>query len=296
MWCNNGMKEDSKDERFINILIAEDNDVSREMMAGVLRTQGYRIYGAIDGESAIKVVEDRQIDLAFVDVNMSPRGGFEFIKYLVVKSIDLPVVLVTANDSSDTLMEATSLGVKRVIQKPVEPDLLIQIALRLLKKRGLNPRPMGVTGQSTRHTPEDLMKKAIDLADKNAKSKRGGPFGAIIADKDGKILGEGMNGITSRVDPTAHAEVMAIRQAADKLGKADLSDCVLYCSSEPTMMGRALINSVGIPKVYYGLSHSEMASVKSAKPPVKTEYTQLGHDEALVVFKNWESLKGRVAD
>ncbi len=291
------MSEEMKDGRFINILIAEDNDVSREMMAGVLRTQGYRIYGAIDGESAIKVVEDRQIDLAFVDVSMSPRGGFEFIKYLVVKSIDIPVVLVTASDSSDTLMEATSLGVKRVIQKPVEPDLLIQIALRLLKKRGLNPRPIAVSGQGARHTPEELMKKAIDLADKNAKSKRGGPFGAVVTDADGKILGEGMNGITSRVDPTAHAEVMAIRKAADKLGKADLSECILYCSSQPTMMGQALIASVGIKKVYYGLSHQEISSVRDPKDAApKTVYAQLGHDEAMAMFKNWESLKGRVSD
>lgn len=293
MWCNNGME----DERFINILIAEDNDVSREMMAGVLRTQGYRIYGAIDGESAIKVVEDREIDLAFVDVNMSPRGGFEFVKYLVVKSLDIPVVLVTANDSSDTLMEASALGVKRVIQKPVAPELLIQIALRLLKKRGLNPKPLAVTASGTSHTPQDLMKKAIELADKNAKSKRGGPFGAIVADQNGKILGEGMNGITSRVDPTAHAEVMAIRKAADKLGKADLSECVLYCSSQPTMMGQALIASVGIKQVYFGLSHEEISSVRDRKViGPKPKYTQLGHDDAMAMFRNWESLKDRVAD
>jgi guanine deaminase len=284
------------EEAFINILIAEDNDLSREMMAGVLRTQGYRIYGAIDGESAIKVVEDRDIDLAFVDVNMTPRGGFEFIKYLVVKGINLPVILVTANEASDILMEANALGVKRVIQKPVEPDLLIQTAARLLKQKGLNPKPLAVTSKDVKYTHDDLMKKAIQLADKNAKSKRGGPFGAIVATKDGKILGEGMNGITSRVDPTAHAEVMAIRQAADKLGKADLSDCILYCSSEPTMMGRALVNSVGIQKVYYGLSHTEMASVKSTKPIVKPEYTQLGHDDALAMFKSWEQQTDKVRD
>ncbi len=285
------------EEAFINILIAEDNDISREMMAGVLRTQGYRTYGAIDGESAIKVVEDRDIDLAFVDVNMTPRGGFEFIKYLVVKGIQLPVVLVTANDSSDLLMEAHALGVKRVIQKPIEPDLLIQIAQRLLKQKGLNPRPLAVSSKDARWTPEDLMQKAIAMADKNVKTKRGGPFGAVVADKDGKILGEGVNGITSRVDPTAHAEVMAIRQAADKLGRADLSDCVLYCSSEPTMMGRALVSSVGIQKVYFGLSHTEMSSVKATKKPAtKPEYVQMGHDEAMVMFKNWESQKEKVSD
>jgi tRNA(Arg) A34 adenosine deaminase TadA/CheY-like chemotaxis protein len=286
------------DGDFINILIAEDNDVSREMMAGVLRAQGYRIYGAIDGESAIKVVEDRDIDLAFVDVNMTPRGGFEFVKYLVVKGINLPVILVTADDSSDLLMEATALGVKRIIQKPIQPELLVQIAQRLLKQKGLNPKPIAVATADTRLSALDLMKRAIQLADKNAKSKRGGPFGAIVSDKDGRILGEGMNGISSRVDPTAHAEVMAIRNAADKLGRADLSDCILYCSSQPTMMGKALIASVGIQKVYYGLTHQEISSVRDRAKPHYTpaEYIQLAHDDALEMFKNWEQQKDKVSD
>ena len=285
-----------EDKPFINILIAEDNDVSREMMAGVLRTQGYHIYGAIDGESAIKVIEDRDIDLAFVDINMTPRGGFEFIKYLVVKGIKIPVVIVTSDDSSDLLMEATALGVKRVMQKPIDPEKLIQIAQRILKQKGMNPQPLAVSGRDKKFMPGELMKRAIHLADKNAKSKHGGPFGAVVADKDGKILGEGVNGITSRVDPTAHAEVMAIRQAADRLGRSDLSDCVLYCSSQPTMMGHALIASVGIRKVYYGLSHQEISSSLKKGEPVKPVYSQLEHDEALQMFKSWEQQDDKVVD
>jgi hypothetical protein len=62
------------------------------------------------------------------------------------------------------------------------------------------------------------------------------------------------------------------------------------------MMGRALINSVGIQKVYYGLSHTEMSSIKSTKPVTKAEYIQLGHDDAMAVFKSWEQQKEKVAD
>ena len=87
MWFNILMS----DNFFINILIAEDNDVSRDMMAGVLRTQGFRVIGAIDGESAIKVVEERPVDLALVDINMSPTGGFEFVKHLVAKGLKIPL-------------------------------------------------------------------------------------------------------------------------------------------------------------------------------------------------------------
>jgi guanine deaminase len=276
---------------FINILVAEDNDVSREMMAGLLRAQGYVVHGAINGESAIKVIQDRDIDLAIVDLNMAPTGGFEFVRYLVVKGLKIPVVIITANESSDILMTASSLGVAKVIQKPVEPDRLIQTVQRILQRHGFNPKPVAVESRSTKFSPEDIMKRAIELAEKNAKSKRGGPYGAIVTDAEGKILGEGVSGKTSRVDPTAHAEVMAIRKAADRLGKSDLSECILYCSSEPTMMGQALIISVGIQQVYYGLSHEELGQIKTTANTTQPVYTQLGHEAALEMYKAWKARK-----
>lgn len=278
----------SKDS-FINILVAEDNDVSREMMAGILRTQGYRVFGAIDGGSAIKVIQDNYIDLALVDINMAPTGGFEFIRYLVVKGIKTPVAIITAENSSDTLLKASELGVSRVLQKPVTPERLLQTVERILKRQGLNPAMLAVQSHETFFKPEELMGKVIDLADKNARSKRGGPFAAIVADGKGKIIGEGTSGKSARVDPTAHAEVMAIRQAAEKLGQADLSECAIYCSSEPTMMGHALIVSVGIKKVYFGLSHGEIGKYKVQENAAQPEYIQLGHDDALDMFKNWQS-------
>lgn len=281
---------------FINILIAEDNEVSREMMAGILRAQSHNIYGAVDGDSAIDVIQEHDIDLALVDINMAPTGGFEFVKYLVAKGLKIPVVIITGDDSSDILLKANSLGVTQVIHKPVEPDRLIQTVHKILKHRGLNPQPLGVSTHETKYSPEDLMKKAIELADKNAKSKKGGPFGALIADQNGGILGEGVNGITSRADPTAHAEVMAIRQAAEKLGTANLSDCVLYCSSEPTMIGKSLIISVGIKTVYYGLTHGEISQIRPREINVNPDYKQLGHDEALEMFKAWEAQDEKVAD
>ena len=121
-----------RENSFINILVAEDNDVSRDMMMGILRVQGFSVYGAIDGETAIKVIEDREIDMALVDVNMAPKGGFEFVKYVVAKGLKFPVVIITASDSADLLMEASALGVAKVIQKPVEPPRLIQTVERIL--------------------------------------------------------------------------------------------------------------------------------------------------------------------
>ena len=87
----------------ISILVAEDNEVSRELMCAILKTQGYCVVPATDGEDAIQKIKQQDIDLALVDLNMEPKGGFEFVKYLVINGISLPVVIVTADDSSDIL-------------------------------------------------------------------------------------------------------------------------------------------------------------------------------------------------
>lgn len=290
----------------MNILIAEDNLISRELMASILQTQGYTIIAVGEGDAAINAVKTQNIDLALVDINMEPKGGFDFVRYLVVNGIDIPVVIVTADDSSDILSKASELGVTRVLQKPVEPERLAGIVQRVLRQYGHTPKPLAVESHETHYTHEQLMQRAVELAERNASSQKGGPFGAVVASKEGKILGEGVNGITSRVDPIAHAEIMAIRQAAERLGKADLSDCILYCSSEPTMMGRALIISVGIASVYYGLSHPEIQTLRAADTKVRaeltghhaaqTQYIQLGHDHALSVLKRWQAMPEKLSD
>lgn len=268
-----------------SILIAEDNDVSRDMMAAVLKAQGYEVYGAVDGESAIRVIGERHVDLAIVDINMAPKGGFEFVRYIVAKGRKLPVVIVTSDDSADMLMEATALGVSRVLQKPVEPARLAESVNRILKKQGIASKPLAVGSHETRLSPEQLMQKAIALAEDNARAGKGGPFGALVADEQGRILGTGASGKSARVDPTAHAEVMAIRKAAEQLGTGDLSGCVLYCSSQPTQVGQALIASVGISRVVYGLSHEDIGRFREIRSPAEPVYEQALRAEALGMFE-----------
>ena len=282
----------------VNILIAEDNEISRELMDRVLKTQGYTTTPVTDGGEAIEAIQNNDIDLALVDLNMEPKGGFDFIIHLMANAIQLPVIIITADDSSDVLTRASDLGVTRVLQKPVEPERLLMVTHNVLKRFGHNLSTLGSEVHETRYTPDDLMQRAIDLADRNAQSKKGGPFGAVIANRDGEILGEGTNGISSRIDPTAHAEIMAIRKAAEKLGRAELSDCVLYCSGEPTMMGRALITSVGITQVYYGLAHADISEVctREKKDFVTTEFTQIRQHDALKMFKRWQKLDEKLDD
>lgn len=95
-----------------------------------------------------------------------------------------------------------------------------------------------------------MMKKAIELSIKNI-DNGGGPFGAVVV-KDGKIIATGVNRVTATNDPTAHAEVSAIRRAAKKLGTFDLSGCEIYTSCEPCPMCLGAIYWAHLDKIYYG--------------------------------------------
>jgi len=97
---------------------------------------------------------------------------------------------------------------------------------------------------------KDFLLKAIELAKGNVKSGKGGPFGAIIV-KDDRIVSEGVNTVTSTNDPTAHAEINAIRLACDKLQTFSLEGCQIYSSCEPCPMCLSAIYWARIDKIYY---------------------------------------------
>lgn len=103
------------------------------------------------------------------------------------------------------------------------------------------------------------MRSAIELANENILNG-GGPFGAVIV-LNGEIVGKGSNQVTNHNDPTAHAEVLAIRDACRRLKRFDLSDCVLYTSCEPCPMCMGAIYWARIPKVFYGNTRKDAASI-----------------------------------
>ena len=106
---------------------------------------------------------------------------------------------------------------------------------------------------------EELMLRAIELAERNASSVTGGPFGAVVV-KDGKVIAEASNTVTVDNDPTAHAEVNAIRKACTALGTFDLSGCELYTSCEPCPMCLAACYWAHIDKVYYAADREDAAA------------------------------------
>ena len=95
------------------------------------------------------------------------------------------------------------------------------------------------------------MKVAKELSEKNLRTKNGGPFGACIV-KDGKVIGKGSNSVIVNNDPTAHAEIMAIREACKAINSHDLSGCIIYTSCFPCPMCLSAIIWANIKKVYYG--------------------------------------------
>lgn len=105
-------------------------------------------------------------------------------------------------------------------------------------------------------TDNPFMRRAIELAEVNASSVSGGPFGAVVV-KDGKIVAEAANTVTVDNDPTAHAEVNAIRTACRNLGTFDLSGCEMYASCEPCPMCFAACYWAHISKVYYAADRTD---------------------------------------
>lgn len=107
---------------------------------------------------------------------------------------------------------------------------------------------------------EKFMARAIELGRINMQKNIGGPFGAVIV-KDGKIVGEGWNKVTSSNDPTAHAEVSAIRDACKNLDSFMLNGCEIYSSCEPCPMCLSAIYWARLDYLYYGASQHDAAAV-----------------------------------
>ena len=152
---------------------------------------------------------------------------------------------------------------------------------------------------NTQH--EEYMREAIKLSMVKMKEGYGGPFGAVIV-RNGTVVARGYNKVLHSHDPTAHAEVEAIRQAAQVLGTHDLSDCELYTSCEPCPMCMGAIYWARLQKVYYGNTHHDAARIgfddsfiyeEMCKPLSQRHIPmqQLLPEEAATAFTAWAELE-----
>ena len=104
------------------------------------------------------------------------------------------------------------------------------------------------------------MQRAIDLAIENVRSGRGGPFGAVIV-RGGEIIAEGVNQVTSHNDPSAHAEIVAIRRACQLTGHFELKDCEIYASCEPCPMCLGAIYWARLGRLYFAANRQDAAAI-----------------------------------
>jgi tRNA(Arg) A34 adenosine deaminase TadA len=148
-----------------------------------------------------------------------------------------------------------------------------------------------------------FMARAIELSIENVRSGRGGPFAAVIV-KEGEILAEGVNQVTSTNDPTAHAEIVAIREACRKLSTFELKGCEIYSSCEPCPMCLGAIYWARPARIYFGNTAEDAAKIgfddsliydEAAKPHSQRQIPMipLMREQALEAFRNWQEKSDR---
>ena len=149
----------------------------------------------------------------------------------------------------------------------------------------------------------DFMREAIRLSREGSLAGKGGPFGAVVV-KDGAIVGRGCNEVLATNDPTAHAEIVAIRDAAKALGSFHLTGCEIYTTCEPCPMCLGAIYWAKIEKIVYANTRADAARIgfqdeflyeELGLPPAdrKLETTQFLRKEALAVLDEWLTMESR---
>jgi len=149
-----------------------------------------------------------------------------------------------------------------------------------------------------------FMREAIRLSIENVQSGNGGPFGTVIV-KNGKIIASGINKVTQSNDPTAHAEIVAIRSACETLGTFQLVGCEIYCSCEPCPMCLGAIYWARPDRIYFANTKEDAADINFDDNFIYNELdvsttqrklptTQLLRDEAQMAFTQWRESTAKI--
>jgi guanine deaminase len=149
-----------------------------------------------------------------------------------------------------------------------------------------------------------FMARAIELSIENVLSGRGGPFGALVV-RDGNVVAEAVNQVTATNDPTAHAEVLAIRRSCQKLGLFELRGCHLYTSCEPCPMCMGAIYWARLDRVFFGNFAEDAAKIGFDDSAIYEEITrphsqrgipmvQMMREEARAAFRAWQEHPGKI--
>lgn len=166
------------------------------------------------------------------------------------------------------------------------------------------PRSLGSEWLEETQMDKSFMARAIQLSIDNVRHGNGGPFGAVIV-KDGAIIAEGVNCVTARNDPTAHAEVIAIREACARAATFSLNGCEIYTSCEPCPMCLGAIYWAHISRIYFGNVAADALKIGFDDSFIYREFgqplaarrvpmIQMMRDEALAAFRDWQEKPNKI--
>ena len=234
------------------ILIVEDNDVTRQLWAGILEDKGYRTIHSADGSAALDTIrQGGQLDLILLDQRMSPMDGFEFARKLREDKISIPVIMLTADPSSDLLLQAQKYHIHQILKKPVQPERLHQVVERALGRgRAFH------TGRPTRLNNSEIRDRLLKLADSNFSEGLGANQAAFVFSAAGELLGEGRDAVLRRHEIGATAVIEALNHTGKRLRTADLSGHRLVTARRPDALDVAAAAKAGIACIEFALDEN----------------------------------------
>jgi guanine deaminase len=293
-----------------HILIVESNDITRKLIAGILNNRGYETWEAVGGDEA-QAFLGKFPTLVIVDVDLEDPGVMGFLHKMQMKHSRLPLVAMSEQEDTEALRARLGLRAMSVLKKPVVPENLIsnvedhlvrgidaEVAARAADTR--SDTGVGAEGKAQR---EGFMRRALDLAQAKMEATDGQPFGAVVV-RAGNIVGEGWHAASAEKDPTAHAEIMAIRAAAKALKSPTLEGCELYSSCEPCSMCLSAAYWAKVDRVFYASTREDADAAGFDDIHIAREIAQdenkrtlpskmLLHEEGRIVMQKWAKQGGK---
>ena len=290
-----------------HILVVENNDITRKLIVGILNNKGYETYEAKAGDEATAFLA-KPLQLLVLDVENDNIDNIGLLHKLKMSHSRLPVIALSDEADHDAVKERIGVDHVTVMKKPVMPDKLLQsiqgyllpgIAAKIETETVPAARPLAPDTRDPQAVAdrESFMRRAIDLSQIKMDENCGGPFGAVIV-KGGKIIAEGWNQVTSSNDPTAHAEMVAIRKACHEIGDFNLAGCEIYTSCEPCPMCLAALYWARVDRIYFGNTREDAGRIGFDDDFIYSEFgvtedkrslpiKMFLRDEAKIVFDNW---------
>jgi len=290
-----------------HILVVENNDITRKLIVGILNNKGYETYEAKSGDEATAFLA-KHLQLLVLDVENDNIDNIGLLQKLRMSFSRLPVIALTDEEDHDAVKARIGVDQVSVMKKLVMPDKLLKniqgyllpgIAEKIVTETVPAARPLApdMRDPQVKADREAFMRRAIDLSQEKMDANCGGPFGAVIV-KGGKIIAEGWNQVTSSNDPTAHAEMVAIREACKAVGDFNLTGCEVYTSCEPCPMCLAALYWARVDRIYFGNTREDAARIGFDDDFIYSEFKvtedkrslpskMFLRDEAKIVFENW---------